>query len=93
MVVEDKIYTSQESRTSEGIIEIENYEQNHVLREVATDVWGIDVVADGNQGTKRMIVLPVSVSDQWVTGNCHLIAFVSNKATREILNSAQCDMQ
>ena len=62
MVVEDKIYTTQESRTAEGIIEIENYEQNHVLREVATDAWGIDVVADGNQGTKRMIILPVSSS-------------------------------
>lgn len=93
MVVEDKILTTQESRTAEGIIEIENYEQNHVLREVATDAWGTDVVADGNQGTKRMIVLPVSISDQWVTDNCHLIAFVSNKATREIINSAQCNLQ
>ena len=93
LVVEDKIYTSQESRTSEGIIEIENYEQNHVLRDVTTDAWGIDVVADGQQGTKRMIVLPLTLKENWVPANCHLIAFVSNKATREIINAVQCDLQ
>lgn len=91
LVVEDKIYTSQESRTADGIIELENYEQNHVLRDVTTDAWGIDVVADGNQGTKRMIVLPVSLDEGWNPANSHLIAFVSNKATREIINAAQCD--
>ena len=93
LVIEDKIYTTQESKTADGIIEIENYEQNHVLRDVVTDAWGIDVVADGNQGTKRMIVLPVSLAEEWNPANCHVIAFVSNKATREILNAAECDLQ
>lgn len=93
LVVEDKIYTTQESRTADGIVEIENYEQNHVLRDVTTDAWGIDIVADGNQGTKRMIVLPVSLGEGWNPDNCHLIAFVSNKASREIINVAQCDLQ
>ena len=93
LVVEDKIYTSQESASDGHIVELENYEQNHVLRDVLTDAWGIDVVADGNQGTKRMILLPVSLSENWVPENCHLIAFISNKATREILNAAQCDIE
>ena len=92
LVGEDKIYTTQESKTADGIVEIENYEQNHVLRDVVTDAWGIDVVADGNQGTKRMIVLPVSIAEGWDPDNCHLIAFVSNKATREIINAAQCGL-
>lgn len=93
LVVEDKIYTSQESKTSDGIIEIENYEQNHVLRDVVTNAWGLDVDADGNQGTKRMIVLPFSIDKAWNPANCHLIAFVSNKATQEIINAAQCELQ
>ena len=92
LVVEDKILTTQESKTADGIIEIENYEQNHVLRDVVTDAWGIDVVADGQQGTKRMIVLPLSLTENQVPANCHVIAFVSNKATREILNTVQCNL-
>ena len=92
LVVEDKILTTQQSKTPDGIIEIENYEQNHVLRDVVTDAWGIDVVADGQQGTKRMIVLPLSLAESQVPDNCHVIAFVSNKATREIFNAAQCDL-
>lgn len=92
LVVEDKILTTQESKTDSGVIEIENYEQNHVLRDVVTDAWGIDVVADGQQGTKRMIVLPLSLTESQVPANCHVIAFVSNKATREILNAAQYDL-
>lgn len=92
LVVEDKVYTTQEGRTADGIVEFENYEQNHVLRDVVTDAWGIDVVADGNQGTRRMIVLPVSLAEGWNADNCHLIAFVSNKATREIVNTAQCNL-
>ncbi len=93
LVIEDKIYTSQQSKTPDGIIEIENYEQNHVLRDVVTDAWGIDVVADGKQGTKRMILLPFGISETWNPANCHVIAFVSNKATREIVNVAQCELQ
>lgn len=92
LVVEDKILTTQESKTDSGVIEIENYEQNHVLRDVVTDAWGIDIVADGQQGTKRMIVLPLSLTESQVPANCHVIAFVSNKATREILNAAQYDL-
>ena len=92
LVVEDKVYTTQEGRTSDGLVEFENYEPNHVLRDVVTDAWGIDGVADGNQGTRRMSVLPVSLAEGWNADNCHLIAFVSNKATREIVNTAQCNL-
>ncbi|MBO4599241.1 MAG: Omp28-related outer membrane protein [Bacteroidales bacterium] len=92
LVVEDKIYTTQESMTENGMVEIENYEQNHVLRDVVTDAWGIDVVADGQQGTKRMILLPVSLREECVPEHCHLIALVSNKDTKEILNVAQYDL-
>ncbi|MBQ6069410.1 MAG: Omp28-related outer membrane protein [Bacteroidales bacterium] len=93
LVVEDKLYTTQESMADGRINEIENYEQNHVLRDVLTDAWGIDIDADGNQGTKRMILLPFTLGQSWNPANCHLIAFVSNKATREIINVAQCDLQ
>lgn len=89
LVVEDKIYTTQ---LKQGEGEVENYEQNHVLRDIITDAWGIDVDADGQQGTKRMVRLNFNLRPDCNPANCHLIAFVSDKATRKIINSAQCDL-
>lgn len=89
LVVEDKIHTTQ-MKQGEG--EIEDYEQNHVLRDVITDAWGIEVDANGQQGTKRMVRLNFDLRPDCVPENCHLIAFVSDKATRKIINSAQCDL-
>ena len=89
LVVKDKIYTTQ-MKQGEG--EIENYEQNHVLRDIITDAWGIDVDANGQQGTKRMVRLNFELRSDCVPENCHLVAFVSDKATRKIINAAQCDL-
>lgn len=89
LVIEDKIYTTQ---LKQGEGEIENYEQNHVLRDIITDAWGIDVNADGKQGTKRMVRLKFKLRNDCVPENCHLIAFVSNKATRQIINSCECEL-
>lgn len=89
LVVEDKIYTTQ-MKQGEG--EIENYEQNHVLRDIITDAWGIDVDANGQQGTKRMVRLNFELRSDCIPENCHLVAFVSDKATRKIINAAQCDL-
>ena len=89
LVIEDKIYTTQ---LKQGEGEIENYEQNHVLRDIITDAWGIDVNADGKQGTKRMVRLNYELRKDCVPENCHLVAFVSNKATRRIINCCECEL-
>lgn len=89
LVIEDKIYTTQ-MKQGEG--EIENYEQNHVLRDIITDAWGIDVDANGQQGTKRMVRLFFDLRSDCKAENCHLVAFVSNKTTREIINSCECEL-
>lgn len=88
LVIEDKIYTTQ----LKGEGKIENYEQNHVLRDIITDAWGIDVYADGKQGTKRMVRLNFELRNDCVPENCHLIAFVSDKVTRRIINSCECEL-
>ncbi|MCQ2294950.1 MAG: Omp28-related outer membrane protein [Bacteroidales bacterium] len=88
-VIEDKIYTWQD-KNGEG--EVENYEQNHVLRQVITDAWGVDVEADGNQGTKRKVALSYELRSDCNAENCHLIAIVSNKANKQILNAAECKL-
>lgn len=89
LVVEDKIYTTQ---MKQGVGKIENYEQNHVLRDIITDTWGIDITGDCKKGSRQMIRLNFNLRSDCNPDNCHLIAFVSDKATRKIINSAQCDL-
>lgn len=89
LIVEDKIHTTQLS----GHDQIENYEQNHVLRDIITDPWGIDVDADGHKGTKRMVRLSFNLRSDCNPDNCHIIAFVSDKSSKKILNVVQCDFE
>ena len=89
LLTEDKIYTAQDSRTK---ARIEHYEQNHVLRAVITDPWGTDVAASGTAGEKRTVRLPFEMDERWHAENCHLVAFVSDKNTRKILNVAQTSL-
>lgn len=88
LVIEDDIHTAQ----IHGRIQIDDYQQNHVLREVITDAWGVDVDADGIAGTKRMAKFEFQLPAQCNPANCKLIAFISYKETKEIINSAQCNI-
>lgn len=70
-----------------------NYVHNHVLRDVITDVWGADVDADGQQGTKRYCRFSYTgMQSDWNLDHCHIVAFVSYKSSRSILNAAECDI-
>lgn len=96
LLIEDKIYTHQERL---GVGEIEDYEQNHCLRNIITDAWGIDVDADGKQGTQRSVRLNLGklvVDNEGQLDlnpeNCHIVAFIANKATKQILNAASCEL-
>ena len=88
MVMEDGIVGKQ--TTPEG--NNENYVFNHVLRDVITDLWGADIDADGNQGTCRMGAFAYTLPDGLVAENCHIVAFISNKDTREILQCAEASV-
>lgn len=83
LIMEDKIYTTQESASKS---KIENYEQNHVLRKTITDPWGIDIDALGIEGEKRTVRLDYELDNGWNPENCTVVVFVSNKDTRKILN-------
>lgn len=88
LVIEDDIHTSQ----IRGKEQLNDYQQNHVLREIITDAWGMDVEADGMAGTKRMVRLEYSLPQQCNPANCKMIGFVSYKNSKEIINSAQCNI-
>lgn len=89
LVTEDKIYTHQ-SKAGEG--EVENYEQNHVLRTCVTNLWGLPVERDKTTGTKSMIRLTYSLPENCNPSNCHVVAFVSYQNSRQIINSAESQL-
>ena len=72
---------------------VEDYSHNHMLRDVITDVWGVDVKAEGSQGEARKAHFNYTLPDGVVKANCHIVAFVSEKASRKILNCAESTIE
>jgi len=85
VATEDDVQVTQESPAGH----IEDYPENHVLRCAITDPWGMEVVADGKRGTKRQVRLPLEISNVTNLNNCNIVAFISEKDSRRILNAAQ----
>lgn len=88
LIIEDDIHTSQ----IRGKEQLNDYQQNHVLRQIITDAWGMDIDADGRAGTKRMVRLEYQLPEQCNPANCKMIGFVSYKNSKEIINSFQCNI-
>lgn len=88
LVIEDDIHTAQ----IRGREQLDDYQQNHVMREVVTDAWGMDVDADGVAGTKRMVRLEFQLPAQCNPANCKMIAFASYKGSKQIINTDQCNI-
>ncbi len=89
-IMEDGIVATQ--RQPDGS-EDENYIHNHVLRDVITDVWGADVDCTGTTGEKRAALFSYSeTKSEWNLDNCHIVAMLSDKTTREIINVAECHL-
>lgn len=70
-----------------------NYVQNHVLRTVITDIWGDEVKADGKAGTQRTVRYTYSPNIEWVAANCHVVAIISDKESKTVINVAECKLQ
>ena len=68
----------------------DDYVHNHMLRDVITDVWGADIDCTGAAGEARRTTATYTVSDPAINlANCNIVAFVSDKASRQVLNCAQ----
>lgn len=82
-------------RQSHGSEVIEGYMHNHMLRDVMTDVWGAEVDVTGAAGEKRQATFGTyRVKDASIRlENCHVVAFVSDRATKRVLNTAICRIE
>lgn len=68
------------------------YVFNHVLRDVITDIWGLGVQAKGQAGECREITLKYTLPKKCRPQHCHIVAFVSRQADKEILQCAETDV-
>lgn len=68
----------------------DEYVHNHMLRDVITDVWGADIERTGAAGEARRTSITYTIPSSGINpDNCNIVAFVSDKQSREILNSNQ----
>ena len=68
----------------------DNYEHNHMLRKVITGFWGRDVEATGAKDECLTGSLSFSPDNSINLANSHIVVFISDKATRQVLNCASC---
>ena len=87
-LMEDNLTYYQAATPTEGGFQTD-YRHDHMLRDVITDVWGVDIVAEGRAGEARKARFSYTLPDGVVKGNSHIVAFVSNKASRHIINCAE----
>ncbi len=91
VITEDSIT----GRQASGSTHIENYVYNHVLRTAVTDLWGTDIGGEGRAGECRKGTFGYTLPETWPNGKsvvsqrCHVVAFVSDKENRQILQSAE----
>lgn len=89
LLMEDGIVTIQANHEGKD----SNYVQNHVLRDVITDVWGADVDCNGAAGQKRVARFSYTTfREDWNLEKSHIVAVIGKKGTREILNVAECEI-
>lgn len=85
MIVEDGIIAPQSMPDHSTDAD---YEHNHILRDVITDIWGAEIETSGTQGVKRTATFKYTPENVIDINNCHIIGFVSTEETRQILNCA-----
>ncbi len=79
-------------RQANGDVIVDDYAHNHMLRDVLTDVWGAEVDAKGTAGEHRKAVFGTyRVKDPAIRlANCHIVAFVGDKSSHQVYNTACC---
>jgi len=70
--------------------EYEEYQHNHILRDVITDVWGQDINVATTAGATPYMQLTYTIENaDWNTDNCKVVAFVAKKSDKSILNATE----
>lgn len=88
-LTEDKIFVSQK----DGSEIVENYEQKHVLRSMYTNSLGSSLkkaagktVYEKGRVFKKILRLN-NLDNKWNKNNMHIVSFVTNESTKEVLQA------
>ncbi|MCF8295915.1 MAG: Omp28-related outer membrane protein [Saprospiraceae bacterium] len=67
-----------------------NYEHNHILRDLLTGQWGIDITStkEGDSFTKTFTY---TVDPSWVLENCQIAAFVTQSDHKKIFTGVEIE--
>jgi hypothetical protein len=95
VITEDSIIAPQENNDASigPIGDIDDFVHMHVLRGALNDTWGTLITQAGAQNPKEIATtITGNLPDVCIPKNCHIIAFVFNAETREILQAAEVEL-
>jgi hypothetical protein len=92
ILTEDSIIAPQQNNDlsigPEGILE--DFVHMHIMRGALTDTWGSDLATAGTANPEKFIKSFQSVlPEKCVAKNCHIVAFIFDKDTYEVLQVAE----
>lgn len=79
-ITEDKIIDKQ----LDGAELIEDYEHNHVLRNIVNGTWGSSINLTNDYSS---FDFNYTIEDSWVRSNCNVVAFVYDDNNKEVLQA------
>lgn len=69
--------------------DIPDYVHRHVLRTSYNGAWGETIATDPAQGSSEIKRYSMALSQNWNADNIHIVAFVYNAATYEVIQAAE----
>jgi len=95
LVTEDRIVKPQ--KTNDPNVEggvIMDFEHNHVLRKSITNTWG-DALNQSSMSVNEQFneSYNFSLDDDWDPANCHIIAYILNSETLEVMQAVETQLQ
>lgn len=90
IVVEDSLAYKQ----LDGGAMVDGYVHNHMLRDVVGGTWGSALELDGTVGERKSLSRSYSFAGSvMVPANCKIVAMLTDAATKEVLNCAECRVE
>ena len=86
-LTEDYIINWQKNDT----INDENYEHNHVLRDIITPAFG-DSIGTFSANEIKSYTFSYQLNSDWVRSNCNIVAYVLNATTQEIIQVEEINL-
>lgn len=95
LITEDKIVKPQKTNNPniEGGV-IMDFEHNHVLRKSITNIWGDDLKESSMEVNEQLTEsYNISLDDDWNPANCHIVAYILNTETLEVMQALETPLQ